>query len=64
MVRDMATLEANTVNARKKAQLIRALEKDLAEALRQGFYGTVRIEAVVQNGTIQHIRHQVERIER
>ena len=64
MVRDMATLEASVVNAKKKGQLIRVLEKDLAEALRRGFFGTVTIEAVVQDGTIQQIRHQVERIER
>lgn len=64
MVSDMARLEASAVNARKKGQLIRALETDLTEALRSGFYGTVTIEAVVQDGTIQQIRHRVERIEK
>ena len=60
----MTRLEASTANARKKGQLIRALETDLAEALRSGFYGTVTIEAVVQDGTIQQIRHRVERVEK
>jgi hypothetical protein len=60
----MATLNASTVNARKKGQLIRALETDLAEVLRRGFFGTVRVELAIQDGTIQQIRRQVERIER
>ena len=60
----MTTLDASTVNAKKKKQLVRALETDLAEALRRGFFGTVRIELAVQDGTIQQIRRQVERIER
>jgi hypothetical protein len=60
----MGTLESSEVNARKKGQLLRALEEDLAGALRRGFHGTVRIEAAVQDGTIQQIRHQVERIEK
>lgn len=64
MVENMATIETSTINARKKAQLIRALENDLTEALRRGFYSTVTIEAVIQDGRIQQIRHQVARIER
>jgi hypothetical protein len=60
----MGTLEASAVNTRKKGQLIRALEEDLADVLRQGSYGTVKIKTVVQDGTIQQIRHQVERIEK
>lgn len=36
----------------------------LAEALRRGFFGTAAVELSVQDGTIQHIRRTVERIEK
>jgi hypothetical protein len=36
----------------------------LIETLNRGFFGTARIELSVQDGTIQHIRRTIERIEK
>jgi hypothetical protein len=41
-----------------------AFSEILAEALRRGFFGTAAVELSVQDGTIQHIRRRVERIEK
>jgi len=51
-------------NAKKVVQLESALAEILAEALRRGFFGTAAVELSVQDGTIQHIRRKVERIEK
>ncbi len=51
-------------NAKKIAQLEAALAELLAEATRRGFFGTAALELSVQDGTIQHIRRKLERIER
>jgi hypothetical protein len=51
-------------NAKKVAQLQSIMAELLAEALRRGFFGTACVELSVQDGTIQHIRRTVERIEK
>jgi hypothetical protein len=51
-------------NAKKVAQLELALVEILAEVLRRGFFGTAAVELSVQDGTIQHIRRKVDRIEK
>jgi hypothetical protein len=51
-------------NAKKVAQLQSIVAEMLAEALRRGFFGTAAVELSVQDGTIQHIRRTVERVER
>jgi hypothetical protein len=58
------TLSQTPANAKKLAQLQAALAELLAEALRRGFFGTATVELAVQDGTIQHIRRKVERIEK
>jgi hypothetical protein len=40
------------------------VETALAETLRRGFYGKVALELAIQDGTIQHLRRVVERIEK
>jgi hypothetical protein len=61
----MMTLNATTTgNAKKVAQLQAIMAEILAESLRRGFFGTAAVEVSVQDGTIQHIRRTVERIER
>ncbi len=60
----MMTHAKTTGNARKVAQLETALAEILAEALKRGFFGTASVELSVQDGTIQHIRRRVERVER
>jgi hypothetical protein len=58
------TLSHTPSNQQKMALLKSALGEILAEVLRRGFHGTAAIEVSVQDGTIQHIRRKVERIER
>ena len=58
------TMNATHGNRIKLAQVEAALAELLAEALRRGFYGKVGLELVLQDGTIQHVRRMVERIEK
>ena len=51
-------------NAKKMAQLRQALDELLEDSLRRGFFGTAAVELNIQDGTIQHIRRRVERIEK
>jgi hypothetical protein len=60
----MMTHAPTPANARKLALLEAALAELLAEALRRGFFGTAAVEVSVQDGTIQHIRRKVERIDK
>lgn len=60
----MMTHVATAGNAKKVAQLQSIMAEVLGEALRRGFFGTAAVEVNVQDGTIQHIRRTVERIER
>lgn len=56
--------DCNAANARKIARLEAALAEMLVEILRQGFHGTAAVELNVNDGTIQHIRRKVDRIEK
>jgi hypothetical protein len=60
----MMTHAQTAGNAKKVAQLQTIVAELLAEALRRGFFGTAMVELSVQDGTIQHIRRTVERIEK
>jgi len=60
----MMTQSITSGNAKKLAQLQSALAEILAESLRRGFFGTAALEVSVQDGTIQHIRRTIERIEK
>jgi hypothetical protein len=60
----MMTHGTTAGNAKKVAQLQAILAELLAESLRRGFFGTAAVELSVQDGTIQHIRRTVERIEK
>lgn len=60
----MITHGTTAGNAKKVAQLEAMMAELLAEALRRGFFGTASVEVSIQDGTIQHIRRTVERIER
>jgi len=50
-------------NAKKAALAQKVLAEMLAEVLRQGYFGTAVLEITVQNGTLQHIRRKIERID-
>ncbi len=60
----MMTHSTTAGNARKVAQLEAALADILGEILQHGFFGTAAVELNVQDGTIQHIRRRIERIEK
>ena len=60
----MITQRTSPTNQQKVSQLRTAMAEMLAEVLRKGFHGTAGIEVCVQDGTIQHIRLKVEKIER
>ncbi len=60
----MTTHAKTAGNAKKVAQLQTVMAELLAEALRRGFFGTAAVELNVQDGTIQHIRRKVERVEK
>ncbi len=58
------TTAASPTNAKKVAQLEKALAEMLAATLKRGFFGTAAVEVSVQDGTIQHIRRKVEQVEK
>jgi hypothetical protein len=58
------TLDHTPANQQKLDVLKTAFREVLAEALRRGFHGTAAIELSVQDGTIQHVRRRVERIDK
>jgi hypothetical protein len=60
----MMTPTESPTNRQKVAQLETALAELLREALERGFHGTAGVEISVQDGTIQHIRRRVERLEK
>jgi hypothetical protein len=60
----MMTLSETPTNKMKVNQLEAAMAELLAESLRRGFHGKAAIELAIQDGTIQHIRRLIERIDR
>ena len=51
-------------NERMIGLLRAALAEILAEVLQRGYHGTAGIELSVQDGTIQHIRRNMEKTQR
>ena len=60
----MTTITHTNGNQTKLSQVERAWSEVLAEALKRGFYGSVSVEVVVQDGTIQNLRRRIEQLER
>jgi hypothetical protein len=61
----LATRLADTpANQARREQAQRAWDELLDEALRRGFFGTASLDVSVQDGTIQHVRRRVERVEK
>ena len=58
------TIQPTHGNRIKLDQVETVLSELLAETLRRGFYGKAVLELVIQDGTIQHLRRAVERIEK
>ncbi len=53
-----------TGNCDKVPQAQAALNALLCDALRAGFHGRAVLELAIQDGTIQHIRRTLERLEK
>jgi hypothetical protein len=60
----MTTLEHTPTNQTKLTQAQTAWQDLVRQTLRRGFYGSAIIELAVQDGTIQHVRHSIERLEK
>ena len=58
------TINSTRGNRIKIGQVEAVLAELLAETLRRGFHGKAVLELVIQDGTIQHLRRAVERIEK
>lgn len=60
----MAQRITNEANQRMIQRTQLALDRLLAYTLQRDFFGTVRIELAIQNGTIQHIRQGIDQLEK
>jgi hypothetical protein len=60
----MMTLENTEANQTKLAQAESAWQQIVRRLLQRGFHGTASIEVNVQDGTIQHVRHRVEQVDK
>ncbi|MEN6405519.1 MAG: hypothetical protein ABFC77_03510 [Thermoguttaceae bacterium] len=60
----MMTHDTTSGNSKKMAQLQSVMVEILTESLKRGFFGRAVVELSVQDGTIQHIRRTIERIEK
>jgi hypothetical protein len=59
-----ASLSQSSANRAKLDLLAHVLRKQLDAALARGFHGITAIELAIQDGTIQHVKHRVERTEK
>ncbi len=64
MIRATKPVTTTPTNRKKLDRLEFALERLLSEVLRRGFYGSAAVEIVIEDGTIQYIRHRVEQVQR
>jgi len=60
----MITQSLPTANEQKLSRANVVFRDTLANVLKRGFYGTATVEIAVQDGVIQHIRRNVDRIEK
>ncbi len=60
----MIMTPTNAVNEKKLSQIESELVEILRQITRRGFHGTGGVEVSVQDGTIQHIRRRMERLEK
>lgn len=59
-----ASTQNSTGNVGKRSQVQRHWHELLEQALVRGFYGTVALEVVLQDGTIQVIRRRLEQLDK
>ena len=60
----MDAKDQSSGNTKKLTQLRQVIEQELPQVLRPQFFGNFAIELSIQGGTIQSIRHKVERFEK
>ncbi len=60
----MTTQSTTPANAKKMLQLKTTLAELLEQVLRRGFFGTAGVQITLQDGTIQHIRCKIDRLEK
>ncbi len=60
----MMNVQLSNINQTRQELARQALEELLRDVLRRGFHGTAKVEVAVQDGTIQHVRRQLEKVER
>ena len=60
----MKNVELSPVNKKKMAQLDGVLFEILQKVLQRRFYGAASVKIIIHDGTIQHFRYQIERIEK
>lgn len=58
------TTRETAANRTRIRQAETVLAEMLDESLRRGFFGTARLELSIQDGTVQHVRRVIERIEK
>ena len=58
------SISTTAINYQKLRQAEAALSELVAEALKRGFFGTAVLEIAVQDGTIQHIRRCLDRVDK
>lgn len=59
-----ADLATSPTNRAHRAAAEAALRELLRLATRRGFFGSVGLEIVVQDGTIQHLRRRLEQMQK
>ncbi|MBX3411576.1 MAG: hypothetical protein KF708_02570 [Pirellulales bacterium] len=60
----MTLTHTSETNRKRVAQAETVWAELLAEMLQRGVHGTAAVEVCVQDGTIQHVRRRVERLEK
>ena len=60
----MTTTYDTDTNLKRRVQAEAAWADVLGEMLQRGRHGTASVEICVQDGTIQHVRRHIERLEK
>ncbi|HEX3871403.1 MAG TPA: hypothetical protein VHV77_13250 [Pirellulales bacterium] len=60
----MMSIASTKTNQTKLSQIERVWSTLLAEALQRGFYGSVSLQLVIADGTIQNLQRRIEQVER
>ncbi len=59
-----SNLKDTAANRTRRQRAVAAILEALDDAHQPGFYGTATVEVTLNDGTIQHIRRRLERLDR